>query len=249
MDILFYSVLFNPFRLVISNINNLSDAEIEDLYDSHIASQTPGVRRLQRTIRDPKDREVLIIAIDATDVQRESSSDSELNKSIFSGDRQKGFAVLYGTLATTNGTVLAIQPGPLFAAPPRSGDGVILGAQLGEADRAGHESGFTRFFLGTERRCGAACMDRGYVYRPNVRTGNDPTPLEWFQSHDVFLLYPSRNPGDQVLTYDRATDRLTVAQGVNFLCCSLQRILPPMKINRYLFIKCSSILSVIILFY
>ena len=59
-------------------------------------------------------------------------------------------------------------------------------------------------------------MDRGYVYRPNVRTDN-PTPLEWFESHDVFVLYPSRNPGDQVLTYDRATDRLTVAEDVNDL--------------------------------
>ena len=75
-----------------------------------------------------------------------------LQKSCWSGDRGKGNCVLFSTVATTNGTVLAVQPGPQISASPRGGDGLAMGAMLDVAEADEHQTGWTKMFLGTSTR-------------------------------------------------------------------------------------------------
>ena len=54
-------------------------------------------------------------------------------------------------------------------------------------------------------RCGAACVDYGYVYTTNIGTGRNhvnPVPLEWFIQNDVFYFYPGRRCHEIAFFFD-----------------------------------------------
>ena len=69
----------------------------------------------------------------------------------FSGDRGKEHCVLF---TCSSGSIIAVSPGPNISCPPRGGDGLSLGVQLGLAEEnemlTGVPSWCSRLFDGTE---------------------------------------------------------------------------------------------------
>ena len=75
----------------------------------------------------------------------------------------------------------------------------------------GTSHGFSRLIIGTPEIGVGLVSDRGYIHRPRVNTGNNPTLLEYCEENDILALYRP-NTGEMAFTYDRETDRLEQIQ-------------------------------------
>ena len=135
----------------------------------------------------------------------DKSQDAFLQMQTYSGDRGKGHAVFFSNITCPMGSLLAVTPGPNIACPPRGGDGVSLGVHLGTAEtqylNTGFSTGFAKLLKGTRNLGVAVAVDRGYVYRPNVNIGTNPTFQQYCEDNDILLIFRC-NPGDMAFTYD-----------------------------------------------
>ena len=103
---------------------------------------------MQERLRTPNNRPVVLANIDATDIKVDKSLDAFAQMQTFSGARGKGHCYMFSNITCSAGSVLAVTPGPNISCPPRGGDGLSLGVQLGLAtereQQTGVPEGFTR---------------------------------------------------------------------------------------------------------
>ena len=147
--------------------------------------------------------------VDTTDIQVDKSSDGFAQQQTFSGDRGKGHCYLFSNVTCSSGSILAVTPGPNVSCSPRGGDGVSLGVHLARAEEEAAETGvpdgMTNLMDGVEDLGVAMVADRGYIYRPRVNTGSNPTLLEYCERHDILALYKPM-VGEMALVYNPETD-------------------------------------------
>ena len=67
------------------------------------------------------------------------------------------------------------------------------------------------FPRGTENLGTGLDHDRGYLYQPNVNTGNNPSLLQYCEDNDILPLYRA-STGEMAFIYDPATDLLEQIQ-------------------------------------
>ena len=168
-------------------------------------------RYIQQKLRTPSGRPIVLLNIDATDIKVEKSADAFLQMSTYSGERNKGHCLLFSNVTDSSGSIVAVTPGPNISCTPRGGDGVSLGVHMARAEEiartTGTRTGFDKLLRGTLRLGVGLVMDRGYVYRPNVNTGSNPSVLEYCQNNDILSIFRP-NRGEPVFLYNNRTQLL-----------------------------------------
>ena len=115
---------------------------------------------------------------------------------------------MVGALTAPSGDVVGMRPGPHASTTPRTGDSIVLGSQLQQADNSANNIGFTRLLKGSSSTALALFVDWGYIYHPNVNTCSNPTPLEWCDKNDVLMIWPFKI-GERAFEYDEQNDLMT----------------------------------------
>ena len=157
----------------------------------------------------------MLTNIDTTDIKVDKSLDAFAQMQTFSGDRQKGHCYLFSNITCSLGSILAVSPGPQISCPPRGGDGVSLGVQLGQAEQrqqlSGVSEGFTKLLQGTPNLGVGLDFDNGYVYQPNVNQGTNPSLLDYCQQNDILPLFRTK-VGRFAFIFNRQTNLLEQVQ-------------------------------------
>ena len=208
VDVAMYVIMHDPYVPTIWDDETATDEEIGGLLQAIKNRQSPAIMRIQNCFRTPDGRECVAVNYDTTHFPTPNSLDAHFQMDHYSGPRGKGHCELGGGITCPAGTVVAFTPGLKVSATPRGGDGVTLGAELGQSDQMPVRLGFTRLLKGTPTIGALLVWDRGFICIPhNVSRGCNPTPVDWCRDNDVQCIWAFK-VGEKCFEYNEQTDIL-----------------------------------------
>ena len=128
-----------------------NDAELNKLYEIAFDGMAPFYRTILGAIRDPagQDRTGVLLMIDGTYLDMQSSSDVEFNKFMFYAPRH-GAVAKFLNITSSSGKIVALLP-IATSQSPSSGDGYLVQRYIGLQDDGSSEN-YLRVLLRGNRR-------------------------------------------------------------------------------------------------